>query len=58
MAYIISDECISCGDCESESECPTDCISEGPEHYEIDPDMCIDCGVCADVCRIGAISSN
>ncbi|MGI6123131.1 MAG: 4Fe-4S binding protein, partial [Acetivibrionales bacterium] len=27
MAYIISDECISCGACEP--ECPVSCISAG-----------------------------
>ncbi|NLP35985.1 MAG: 4Fe-4S binding protein [Clostridiales bacterium] len=55
MAYTISDECISCGACTA--ECPTESISEGAQHYEINPDTCIDCGVCADVCPTGAISA-
>jgi NAD-dependent dihydropyrimidine dehydrogenase PreA subunit len=55
MAYIISDDCISCGNCEG--ECPTDSISEGPEHYDINPDTCIDCGACADMCPVDAISA-
>lgn len=54
MAYVISDECISCGACES--ECPTGAISEGDTQYVIDADTCIDCGACVDVCPTDAIS--
>ncbi|MBO4897302.1 MAG: 4Fe-4S binding protein [Clostridia bacterium] len=52
MAYIISDECISCGACAA--ECPVSCISEGDSKYEIDADTCIECGNCANVCPVGA----
>ena len=34
MAYVISDDCISCGTCEG--ECPVGAISMGADHYEID----------------------
>jgi len=54
MAYVISDECISCGACES--ECPVNCISEGDSIYVINGAECIDCGSCADVCPVSAIS--
>lgn len=54
MAYVISDECISCGTCQP--ECPVEAISEGPEQYNIDPDTCIDCGSCEAVCPVSAIS--
>ncbi len=54
MAYVISDECLSCGTCES--ECPVGAISEGDGKYEIDPDACLECGSCASVCPAGAIS--
>ncbi|MGM0420205.1 MAG: 4Fe-4S binding protein [Bacillota bacterium] len=54
MAYVISDDCISCGACEP--ECPVDAISEGDEIYEIDADTCIDCGACEPVCPVAAIS--
>ncbi len=54
MAHQISDECISCGSCES--ECPVNAISQGAEHYEINADECIDCGACAAQCPVGAIS--
>ena len=52
MAFIINDECISCGACES--ECPVNCISEGDGKYIIDADKCTDCGACADVCPTSA----
>ena len=48
MAYVISDECVSCGTCAA--ECPAEAISEGAEHFEIDADACLDCGTCADAC--------
>jgi len=54
MAYLIHDECISCGACAG--GCPVDAISEGDERYHIDADLCIDCGACADTCPTGAIS--
>lgn len=54
MAYVISDECISCGGCAG--SCPVNCISEGTNKYEIDPDVCISCGSCAATCPVNAIS--
>ncbi len=55
MAYVISDECISCGACEP--VCPTEAISEGETQYVIDAELCIDCGSCAEVCPQEAISA-
>lgn len=52
MAYKITDECISCGACES--ECPVSCISEGDNKYVINAEECIECGACADVCPVDA----
>ncbi|MBF8435738.1 4Fe-4S binding protein [Halanaerobiaceae bacterium Z-7014] len=54
MAYVISDDCISCGACEP--ECPVEAISEGDSIYVIDADTCIDCGACEPVCPVDAIS--
>jgi len=53
MPYVITDECIACGSCES--ECPVEAISEGDDKYVIDPDKCTDCGACVEVCPVEAI---
>ena len=58
MAYKITDECISCGACES--ECKNEAISEGEETYVIDPDKCTECvgwfgsSKCAEICPVDA----
>lgn len=52
VAYIINDECISCGACEA--QCPVEAISAGDSKYVIDADKCTECGSCADVCPVGA----
>jgi ferredoxin len=58
MAYKITDECISCGACES--ECPNKAISEGDTTYKIDPAKCTECvgshdsSKCAEVCPVEA----
>ncbi len=41
MSLKITDECSSCGACES--ECPNQAISEGEDHYKINPDLCTEC---------------
>ena len=53
MAYVITDECVSCGTCES--ECPSEAISQGDTQYVIDADVCVDCGACAANCPVDAI---
>ncbi len=58
MAYKITEDCISCGACES--ECKNDAISEGDAAYVIDADKCTECvgwfegPRCAEVCPVGA----
>ena len=52
MAYVISDDCISCGACAD--GCPVSCITEGDDKYVINADECISCGNCAKVCPVGA----
>jgi ferredoxin len=54
MAYVISDECISCGSCAD--TCPAGAISEGDGKYEIDAASCLDCGACAEGCPVSAIA--
>lgn len=41
MANKITDECISCGACES--ECPNQAISQGDDHYQIEAAKCDEC---------------
>lgn len=53
MAYVITDDCISCGACVD--ECAVGAISEGDGKYVIDPDTCADCGACVDACATSAI---
>lgn len=55
MAYVIKDNCISCGACEG--ECPTNCISAGDSIYVINAPECIDCGACAGACPVDAIAA-
>ncbi len=56
MARKITEECISCGACES--ECQNEAISEGETIYMIDPAKCSECvGIaesprCAEVCPV------
>lgn len=52
MAYLITDECISCGACEP--ECPVNAITQGDTKYVIDAATCIDCGACAEICPVDA----
>ena len=61
MAYVIAAPCIADYSCVE--ICPVNCISPGPNDKEfddaeqmyIDPDICIDCGACRDVCPVLAI---
>ena len=58
MAYLINDECISCGACEP--ECPNQAISEGETIYIIDADRCTECvgshdsQQCVEICPVDA----
>ncbi|MBR1865356.1 MAG: 4Fe-4S binding protein [Lachnospiraceae bacterium] len=54
MAFVIGDNCVSCGACAG--CCPVGAISEGDGKFEIDAGACISCGSCAGTCPAGAIS--
>jgi ferredoxin len=41
VANKITDDCSSCGACEA--ECPSQAITEGDDHYVIDPAKCDEC---------------
>ncbi|MCX5662944.1 MAG: ferredoxin family protein [Planctomycetota bacterium] len=63
MAYVIAEPCIGTKDTACVVNCPVDCIHPTKEEAEfatvkqlyIDPDPCIDCGLCVDECPVKAI---
>ena len=64
MTYVICEPCIDVKDTACVDVCPVDCIhptsdnteffDEEPQLY-IDPEECIDCGVCEPECPVEAI---
>ena len=58
MTYIVKDECIKCKLTDCVEVCPVDCFYEGENMPVINPDECIDCGVCEPECPIDAIEKN
>lgn len=56
MAYVITEECVSCGACAA--QCPVEAISEGADRYEIDSEICVECGACAAQCPVEAIKED
>ena len=57
MTYIVNDKCIKCKLTDCVEVCPVDCFYEGENMLVINPDECIDCGVCEPECPIDAILS-
>jgi ferredoxin len=55
MTYLVTENCIKCKHTDCVSVCPVDCFYEGPNFLVINPDECIDCGVCVTECPIDAI---
>ena len=55
MTYIVKDECIKCKLTDCVEVCPVDCFYEGENMLVINPEECIDCGVCEPECPIDAI---
>ena len=58
MTYIVKDECIKCKLTDCVDVCPVDCFYEGENMLVINPDECIDCGVCEPECPIEAIKAD
>ena len=62
MPYVITEKCLGERYATCQSVCPVECIHAGEHKGElfmiIDPDVCIDCGVCLPECPIGAIVSS
>ena len=55
MAFVITDECLSCGTCAA--NCPAEALDMRDLHYEIDASKCVECGTCAANCPAEAIIS-
>jgi ferredoxin len=63
MAYVITQPCIGTKDTACVDVCPTDCIHPTKNEADfataemlyIDPDNCVDCGLCVDECPVKAI---
>jgi ferredoxin len=55
MTYVVNESCVDCKFTDCVEVCPVDCFKEGPNILIIDPDECIDCGVCVPECPVDAI---
>ena len=55
MTYIVGDACVKCKYTDCVEVCPVDCFYEGENFLAINPQECIDCGVCEPECPAGAI---
>lgn len=57
MSYVIAEPCVGVKDAACINVCPADCIHTRPEadQYYINPEDCIDCGLCQTVCPVEAI---
>ncbi len=55
MTYVVTDACVRCKFMDCVEVCPVDCFYEGENFLAINPDECIDCGVCEPECPVDAI---
>lgn len=55
MAYKIKPFCLGCHYCAL--ECPVHAIDYVGTQYQIDPEKCVECGKCVEVCNISAIDT-
>lgn len=55
MTYLVTDNCVKCKHMDCIEVCPIDCFYEGENMLVINPDECIDCGVCVPECPVDAI---
>ncbi len=55
MTYVVTEKCIKCKFTDCVEVCPVDCFVELDLMLVIDPNLCIDCGVCVQECPVNAI---
>ncbi|MBY0354557.1 MAG: ferredoxin family protein [Rickettsiales bacterium] len=55
MTFVVTDACVRCKFTDCVEVCPVDCFYEGENMLVINPDECIDCGVCEPECPAEAI---
>lgn len=55
MTFVITEKCVRCKYTDCVEVCPVDCFYEGPNFLAINPDECIDCGLCEPECPVDAI---
>jgi len=55
MTYVVNENCIRCKFMDCVEVCPVDCFYVGENMLVINPDECIDCGVCEPECPAEAI---
>ncbi|TYC64081.1 ferredoxin family protein [Stappia sp. BW2] len=55
MTFVVTENCIKCKYTDCVEVCPVDCFYEGENMLVINPDECIDCGVCEPECPAEAI---
>ena len=58
MPYVVTDAYIRCKYMDCVEVCPVDCFYEGETMLVINPEECIDCGVCEPECPVEAILSD
>ena len=55
MTHVVGESCINCKYTDCVAVCPVDCFHEGVNMLVIDPEVCIDCGLCPPECPVSAI---
>ncbi|MDR2154569.1 MAG: ferredoxin family protein [Burkholderiaceae bacterium] len=55
MTHVVTEMCIKCKYTDCVAVCPTECFHEGSNFLAINPEECIDCGLCVSECPVMAI---